>query len=580
MSVNLPRLLRGILFFFCCGLIGSCGSFSQKTWNGPVLSYPRTQLTVESLLTADSLPLMDMSFFAQPDWAESAKRSFTGTITLPSTSLIFPKARAYYDGENLFPAVRLSFFTHGQSLVPTQRYVHTVLDPNGSIWDLHLGVGKIWNEQTDGAWDRASFPFTMTDRYIGQARNCVGTFVYQTDSISSLCIQCSQETADQNDQQWGDIRAVLDADFEEMPLSAADSMHLHHSYEVQATGQIPVVSLEQIDPDHSLGNHFERSYSTNASTSIGAVYLDGKLYLHPPKTHHGIYPYAAEMRHCVYSVTKSLTGALALMYLAERYGPEVFDALISDHVAPLADHPAWQGVTFAHALNMATGTEGSEAFEHLAATLILPLTQHEAMEKIAGLGDYPGAPGETFNYATTNYFVLSWALQHYVQEREGADVHYWELVHEHVLKPIGAAHFSLLHTEEADGQRGLPILGYGAHPTLDEAAKIARLFASNGAFEGHQLLHRKKVQEALGRTAWQGYPTQVQHRGEYYRHGFWSTNVKVENCEVEAIFMLGYGGNYIIFLPSGAIVFRFMDEFDLDIAELVKQVETLVPSCP
>ena len=58
-----------------------------------------------------------------------------------------------------------------------------------------------------------------------------------------------------------------------------------------------------------------------------------------------------------------MTGALALFYLAERYGENIFDEFVTNNVPALADHPAWQGVTFSHTLNMATGTEGSEAVQ-------------------------------------------------------------------------------------------------------------------------------------------------------------------------------------------------------------------------
>lgn len=76
-----------------------------------------------------------------------------------------------------------------------------------------------------------------------------------------------------------------------------------------------------------------------------------------------VLPY--DMRHGVYSVSKSMIGALALFYLEKRYDEAVFEAFITDYVPALANHPAWQGVTFSHTLNMATGTEGSEAAEHL-----------------------------------------------------------------------------------------------------------------------------------------------------------------------------------------------------------------------
>jgi hypothetical protein len=43
--------------------------------------------------------------------------------------------------------------------------------------------------------------------------------------------------------------------------------------------------------------------------------------------------------------------------------------------------------------------------------------------------------------------------------------------------------------------------------------------------------------------------------------------------------MLGYGGNYICFFPSGVIAIRFMDEYDMDLRELVKRVERIRPWC-
>ena len=44
-------------------------------------------------------------------------------------------------------------------------------------------------------------------------------------------------------------------------------------------------------------------------------------------------------------------------------------------------------------------------------------------------------------------------------------------------------------------------------------------------------------------------------------------------------YMLGYGENYVVFLPSKAIIFGFMDEHDLDLNRLVQSVEKIRPSC-
>jgi CubicO group peptidase (beta-lactamase class C family) len=409
---------------------------------------------------------------------------------------------------------------------------------------------------------------------MGQVRNCVATFVFDTDVVSNVSVQCSQETADILDQQIGDIRAVADARFEpdtdgraERRLAACPACN---------AVRLPVSPLREIDVDGEIAAYFDRSLATNASTSLGAVYLDGRLYRHPPRTRHGPYPYPDEMRHGVYSVTKSMAGALALFHFAERYGDDVFDELITDHVPALADTRAWEGVTFANALNMATGTRGGEKPELLFEPLVSAPDADTAIGNIARLGDHPPAPGEAFEYATTNTFVLSRALENYVRAREGPDVHYWDLVHDDVLVPIGADDFRVLHTRDPQVSDRIPLLGYGAVPSLDTAAKISALIANEGQHEGRQLLDRDRIREALGRTDWPGYPIDETTR---YRHSFWSTDVQTDRCTVPVTYMQGHGGNHVVFLPSGAIVVRFMDEQDMDVAPLVRAVERVRSSC-
>jgi CubicO group peptidase (beta-lactamase class C family) len=320
--------------------------------------------------------------------------------------------------------------------------------------------------------------------------------------------------------------------------------------------------------------YFDRSIWTNASTSLGAVYMDGTLYLNPARTRHGQYPYPDDMRHGVFSVTKSMAGALAMFYFAERYGEEIFDEEIADYVPAFADLPEWDGVTFSHALNMATGTRAGE--DLLYEPLELAPDKEAAINNIAAFGDFPEAPGDAFNYATTNTFVLSCALENYVKEREGGGVRWWSLVHENVLKPIGAENFRVLHTRDEDPSARVPILGLGALPNLDDAAKIALLIFNEGAHDGRQILHRNKLREALGRTDWRGYRIDSRHR---YRHSLWAKQIRAGPCRVNAVYMQGLGANHVIFLPSGVIVFRFMDEDDMNIDPLVRLVDKLRSSC-
>ena len=51
-----------------------------------------------------------------------------------------------------------------------------------------------------------------------------------------------------------------------------------------------------------------------------------------------------------------------------------------------------------------------------------------------------------------------------------------------MLAPIGVERFALRRTLEPDGAQGIPILAYGAMPTLDKAAKIALLLEHESVY--------------------------------------------------------------------------------------------------
>jgi len=437
-----------------------------------------------------------------------------------------------------------------------------------------VGTGAVWSEAQDGDWSRASLPLDLVDRYFNQVRNCVATFVYREHQVSHTYVQCGQETADLDDEQVGDLRALVPAELD--GELQADPAQVIEAHEQASAGRIPTRSLSDWDRDGELAAYFDRALHTNASTSVGAVYDGGVLYVHPARTRQGLHPYPDQMHHGVYSVTKTLAGALALLYLAQRYGEDVFDERIADHVPALADRPEWQGVTFLHALNMATGTRGGESADLLFEPLVLADSAEQALANIAELGDAPPAPGEAFSYATTHTFVLSSAMQHYVREREGPGVHYWDLVHQDVLVPIGAQDLDLLRTRDADPVDRIPTLGFGARPTLDQAAKIARLIANEGEHEGAQLLHRGRIRQALGRTGWEGFEVDGDLR---YRHAFWVQSIRAGSCRVEVTYMQGHGANHVVLMPSGVILVRFMDEQDDDLVSLVRSAEAIRSSC-
>ena len=90
-----------------------------------------------------------------------------------------------------------------------------------------------------------------------------------------------------------------------------------------------------------------------------------------------------------------------------------------------------------------------------------------AREKIQGAldyGTYPWGPGAVLRYNSTQTFLLAVAMDAYLKRREGPGVHLWDMVRREVFQPIGIAHAPKLHTIEADGSRGIPLLGYDVGP--------------------------------------------------------------------------------------------------------------------
>ncbi|MCP4223945.1 MAG: hypothetical protein GY773_11425, partial [Actinomycetia bacterium] len=78
--------------------------------------------------------------------------------------------------------------------------------------------------------------------------------------------------------------------------------------------------------------------------SAVALLMDGQLYQQEVATRSGPHPWPQWMRHGVFSVTKTMGLGLSMLYLAQRYGDQVFEDLDHDGVFG-AGEPGVPGVT-------------------------------------------------------------------------------------------------------------------------------------------------------------------------------------------------------------------------------------------
>ena len=173
-------------------------------------------------------------------------------------------------------------------------------------------------------------------------------------------------------------------------------------------------------------------------------------------------------------------------------------------------------------------------------------------------------------------------MDSFLKKKEGPKAYLWDMVVNEVLRPIGIFHAPILHTYEEDGGRGVPVLGYGLYPTIDDTAKIATLLQNGGRHNGRQLLSRTKVDEALYRTAKRGltYGRRNRFGDRSYHMSFWFQPYHaVAGCLVEIPSMRGYGGNFVTLLPNGVSAFRFADGNHRDLEPMVLAGEALRPLC-
>jgi hypothetical protein len=208
-------------------------------------------------------------------------------------------------------------------------------------------------------------------------------------------------------------------------------------------------------------------------------------------------------------------------------------------------------------------------------------TAQEKLDVALSYQRYPWNPGEVLRYNSTQTFVLAWAMDAYLKQREGARANLWDMMRREVLRPIGILDAPLMRTHEAEARPGLPLLAYGMYLTIDDAAKLAGLLQAGGRHGGVQLLSRTRLADALyQRSASAGLPTGVTNQfGEARYHlSFWSIPYRSPaGCTARIPFALGYGGNVVMLLPNGISAFRFSDGGNRDVDTLVRAAESLPP---
>ncbi len=410
----------------------------------------------------------------------------------------------------LFPGVAIEVFTVGDLLVPVQRgemVRETAPGRTPSYWRVIPQVGRVWREKTDGDWARAAFPLMLVNDTENHAHQGVATFLYRHGQISGLALQFVQQSAPyllgRHFVAWGSAHA---------DLAAGDSGALEarrSEARAELAARLPAkpwADLVKSAPPGTLDGFGGPLYPKWVVEA--ALVRNGTLYYQESATPYGPYPYPLEMRFGVRSVMKSVGAPLALLRLAEVYGPWVLTLKIGDYVSGL--DPKWKRIRFLDAADMASGFGGTGSFKtnpndtldgYLDGNYDAWYTARSHAQKLAqinaNLHPYPWEPGTVMRYRDQDFYLLGAALDGFLKSVRGPSADLWSMLMAEVFAPIGIKHAPAVRTREAGGRDGIVWLNAGYYPTLDDLAKIALLYQNLGAHNGHQILNRQLTSDLL-----------------------------------------------------------------------------------
>lgn len=478
-----------------------------------------------------------------------------------SDSILLKDERGYANLPELFtlPAFDASFVSDGGDLVPIPRGAISGTHPE---WEWMFSPGRIW-QANEGSY-RASLPVALREVNANCLHTGHLTFTLTAEgAVSDAYVQFTAETCA---YLQFDLRAAG------LPLSA-EMEAVDHPESVRAawrretSARLPVRPVSQIGQDYptiapgALGSPDEIS---PVNMSVYGLLVDGTLYRGGCETRTGEDPYCGALPLPSYSLAKSIVAGIVLMRMEMLY-PGTADALIADYV-PECSRDRWGDVTFANALDMATGLYTSTAFEadEGAASLwdFMRQTTHSGrIERACAIHPKQAPPGEVWVYHTTDTYVLGTALQAYWREKSGRpDADFYDDLLVPLWRELGLSPLLDTTGRSYDAARQ-PQAGWGLALYLDDIMRIARFLQDGGKIDGAPWLAPTLLAQALQRAPTShdllaGDPT------TRYKAGFWAWNAgSALGCKRDVWIpaMSGYGGITIALMPNGHVYSYFSD---------------------
>ena len=607
-------------------MVSAAGCSLLRPSSLPVLAgtgeVKRTALTRDQLFeaAAPSSPIDDTEGFAVPANAAEPSESFEGVLTLnaPSNSGsftllsdVFRIIPAEDSAWRHLPAFSYRFVQSGSHLIPAMQGLTITGSP---AWNYIIGPGRVWRENGDDGYMRASLPFALVQRNQNCVHNGAMTFLFsekKSPRVSNVYYQITQETCyPMKFDLWG----IAEATYE--PAAAPDSAELKEKHRAEMLNRLPRKPFAALSSD-APGSGIDLSVLIKAYrrpgdiTAYGLVF-NGINYTSGCPTRSGEYAFCEDMPLPSYSIAKSAFAGVALMRLGQLYGEAVYGELIRDHVPQRFIRGDWSATTFGNASDMATGNynlDGYEADENSPVndTFLVDKSYEAKLADAFAFSSNVAPPGTKWVYQSAATYILTQAMNSYLKQRKGADADIFDLVRDDVFAPLHVNSGGMTTIRTDNSPAGAPTGYYGLFFSRDDVAKIGSFLNNDGGvIDGVQVLEPDRLKESLFRSdnaADVGVPILGGSAGSAlgppklgsgaaagpnsrrYGHGFWGKHfTPVEfpeyQCDFWVTLMAGYGGNIVVLLPNRSTLYVFSDGREFPWVDFVREISKLAPMCP
>ena len=299
-------------------------------------------------------------------------------------------------------------------------------------------------------------------------------------------------------------------------------------------GSWEVSSLEEQEVDPQKISELMQQIHANNLKNIHSILLikNGKLILE--EYFHG---YHRNLKHCVASVTKSVTSIL-IGIARDKGGEIILDKRLITYLPEYKDvlsSGAKSEITLAHLLTMRAGLEWNEFsrsnFQHLfeSGDTIKYILEKKLVD----------VPGQRFFYSTG----LSTVLGRILENTTGFDVD--RFAADYLFTPLGINDYYWKRTLD-----GTVLTGSSLYLRPRDIAKLGYLFHKDGVWKDKQIVSKKWVRESIFPHVTYPHDKGDLISGTGYGYQWWRGTSRIGDRDIEAFYAAGHGGQFSCIIPS------------------------------